>query len=79
MGMTLLQTALLTDNLDCYDFEKNIFLDLMLEGLIESLEDSYSSDFIEIISLILSVDSSRRPSLTEIQKMLDNYWTNYEE
>lgn len=79
MGMTLLQTALLAGNLDCYDFEKNIFLDLLLEGLIESLEDSYSPDFIEIISLILSIDSSKRPSLTEIQKMLDNYWINYEE
>lgn len=79
MGLTVLQAALLEETVDCYDFDKNLFLDVMLEGMIDTLEESYSLDFVQIMTMILKIDPEQRPNFTEIQKLLDNYWSSVAE
>lgn len=44
--------------------------------MIGNLEDTYSSDFIEIMTMILKIDPNQRPNFSDIQKLLDNYWNN---
>lgn len=79
MGLTVLQAALLEETLQCYDFDKNLFLDVVLEAMIDSLEESYSVDFTQIMTMILKIEPDHRPNFTEIQKLLDNYWSSLAE
>ena len=66
MAMTVLQAALLHTNIQFYDFEQSRFLDFALEEALQEIEERYSSDFVEIMSLMLSLNPSARPSLNEV-------------
>lgn len=79
MGMTLLQAAILDEVVDCYDYNQQLFLEVSLESMVESLSGVYSEDFIEILTNMVDINPSRRSTFVEIQRMLDNYWNNSEE
>jgi hypothetical protein len=49
---------------------------MTLSNLIESLSDVYSSDFVEILESMLSINPIDRPAYHEIQRLLDNFWAN---
>lgn len=43
---------------------------------IEIITNRYSSDFVEMIEILVSVNPNSRPTINDVQKMLDNFWSN---
>ena len=76
MGMTLLETALLSDSTACYDYSKQIFKEDLLEEMIEGLSERYSIELVEVLGNMLETNPNRRASLMEVHKALDNYWSS---
>jgi len=76
MGMTILQAALLYEELHCYNFDRLAFDENQLMEYIEIITNRYSSDFAEMVEILVSVNPNSRPSINDVQKMLDNFWIN---
>lgn len=79
MGMVLLQAAQLDDVYQCYDYAEHLFIEANLEGMIEGINERYSSEFIEVVTNILEPNPIRRASLMEIKNMLQQYWNSQKE
>lgn len=47
--------------------------------MIKTVEERYSSDFAEMLALLLSVDPESRPTYEDVDNILDNYWSCEEE
>ena len=76
MGMTLLHAALLEDAHDCYDYKNCLFRENRLEAMLEKLDERYSESFVEALATILEPNPNRRPSLIEVQDILQAKWNN---
>ena len=76
MGITILQAALLQVELYCYNFDKMVFEENQLIEYIEIITNRYSSDFVEMVEILVSVNPNSRPTIKDVQKMLDNFWSN---
>lgn len=79
MGMTVLQAALLIESINCYDHQRHLFLEVNLELMLQDLEGVYSNEFGNMLRLMLKVEPKERPTLAEIEKLLDGYWNCAEE
>lgn len=55
VGMTLLQTALLKDSIDCYDFNKYLFEEHRLDQMLISLDGKYSGDFMDVLMRLVEI------------------------
>ena len=44
--------------------------------MLKKVEQRYSSDFAEMLAMLLNMDPESRPTYTEIDKILDNFWSN---
>ena len=78
MGMTLVHAALLKDLYGCYDYKNSLFYESKLEEMIEGLNERYSESFIEALASIIEPNPSKRPSLLEVQEILNEKWNQTE-
>ena len=53
-----------------------LFDENQLMEYIEIITNRYSSDFVEMMEILVSVNPNSRPTINDVQKMLDNFWSN---
>lgn len=76
--MTMLHSALLQPVHDCYDYANFKFNEETLQTHLKSVQERYSEQFFQVLSMILEVNPNKRSSLMEIKGMVTQVWNTEE-
>jgi|JI6StandDraft_1071083.scaffolds.fasta_scaffold14626_4 hypothetical protein len=78
LGMSLLESAILDECFDCYNYESMKFQAKKLEERINRLTGLYSDEFIFVIGNLLELNANRRSSILELQDVINKFWSKEE-
>ena len=70
LGATLLNTAILEDIFDCYEYGSHRFNERKLREKLDKLEKLYSEEFCNVVGGLLEIDSEKRMSIDELQEIV---------
>lgn len=76
LGMTFLYAALLTEPLECYEWESLSFNGAHLYDLFEKVRDKYPGPFANILHSLIKIDPKERPDFLDLVENIEYHKNN---